>query len=124
MTAIPSTFRAFVAETVGGGEIVDRGIRDFLAAGLPEGEVEVRIDWSSVNYKDALATIADGKVARINPLIPGIDLAGEVIASTDPDVGIGERILAHGYDLGVARHGGFAAFNRVPAGYLVPLPSG
>jgi len=122
MSAIPATFRAYVAERA--DDRVARGVREFRSADLPDGDVEVRVDWSSVNYKDALATIADGKVARINPLIPVIDLAGEVIASTDPDVGIGERILAHGYDLGVARHGGFAAFNRVPAGYVVPLPSG
>ena len=77
MTAIPSSFPAFVAERV--DDRVVRGVRSFEAADLPSGEVYVRIDWSSVNYKDALATIADGKVARISPLIPGIDLAGEVM---------------------------------------------
>src|SRR5262245_8613646 len=91
MTAIPSTFRAFVAESVGGGESVDRGLRDFAAADLPDGEVEVEIDWSSVNYKDALATIAGGKVARISPLFPGIDLAGEVIDSTSPELPVAPR---------------------------------
>jgi acrylyl-CoA reductase (NADPH) len=124
VTAIPSTFRAFVAESVSGGETVDRGIRDFRAADLPEGEVEVRIDWSSVNYKDALATVAGGKVARSSPLIPGIDLAGEVVASADPIVAVGAIVLAHGYDLGVARHGGFGEYTRLPAEYLVPLPAG
>ena len=84
MTAIPSTFRAYVAER-GGDETVERGVRTFEAVNLPDGEVDVRVDWSSVNYKDALATIADGRVARISPLIPGIDIAGEVVASRDPD---------------------------------------
>jgi acrylyl-CoA reductase (NADPH) len=124
VTEIPETFRAFLA----GSPAVDRfrrGVRDaFPAADLPEGEVEVRIDWSSVNYKDALATIPDGKVARINPLIPGIDLAGEVVASSDPSIVAGQPILAHGYDLGVARHGGFSEYTRLPAGYVVPLPDG
>src|SRR5262245_23678667 len=124
MTAIPSTFRAFVAESVGGGESVDRGLRDFAEADLPDGDVEVEIDWSSVNYKDALATIAGGKVARISPLIPGIDLAGEVIDSTSPDLPVGAEVLAHGYDLGVARHGGYGQYTRLPAGYVVPLPAG
>jgi acrylyl-CoA reductase (NADPH) len=124
VTEIPETFRAFLA----GSPAVDRfrrGVRDaFPAADLPEGEVEVRIDWSSVNYKDALATIPDGKVARINPIIPGIDLAGEVVASSDPSIVAGQPILAHGYDLGVARHGGFSEYTRLPAGYVVPLPDG
>ena len=123
MAAIPSTFRAFVAERMDDGR-VERGVRDFAAHDLPAGEVEVRIAWSSVNYKDGLATVADGKVARINPIIPGIDLAGEVIASDDPAFSPGEAILAHGYDLGVARHGGFGQFTRLPASYVVPLPEG
>jgi acrylyl-CoA reductase (NADPH) len=122
MSAIPDRFRAFVAEQADGG--VTRGVRDFAAADLPDGEVEVRVDWSSVNFKDGLATIADGKVARINPIIPGIDLAGEVVASSSPDVAPGDAILAHGYDLGVARHGGFGEFTRLPARYVVPLPAG
>ena len=88
------------------------------------GEVEVRVEWSSVNYKDGLATRADGKVARISPLIPGIDLAGEVIASEDPSIAVGSKVLAHGYEIGVSRHGGYTAFQRVPAGWVVPLAAG
>jgi acrylyl-CoA reductase (NADPH) len=123
---IPSRFRAFVAETSGEGDDVrvSRGVRSFAAGDLPDGEVEVRVDWSSVNYKDGLATIAGGKVARINPIIPGIDLSGEVIASSDPAFAPGDGILAHGYDLGVARHGGFGEFTRLPAAYVVALPAG
>jgi acrylyl-CoA reductase (NADPH) len=122
MSSIPTTFQAYVAERV--DDRVERGLRDFSAAHLPPGDVEVRVDWSSVNYKDALATIADGKVARINPLIPGIDLAGEVLASETDAFRPGQAVLAHGYDLGVGRHGGFGAFTRLPAGYVVPLPAG
>ncbi len=122
MTSIPATFRAFVAERGEDGFV--RGPRDFSAAELADGEVDVRVDWSSVNYKDGLASIADGKVARINPIIPGIDLAGEVIASRDPLFAVGQGVLAHGYDLGVARHGGFGEFTRLPADYVVPLPDG
>ncbi|MFL5674025.1 MAG: acryloyl-CoA reductase, partial [Chloroflexota bacterium] len=122
MTAIPGTFRAYVAEKVGDG--VDRGVREFAAADLPAGEVEIRVLWSSVNYKDGLATRADGKVARISPLIPGIDLAGEVVASEDPTIAVGSAVLAHGYELGVSRHGGYAQYQRVPAGWVVPLAPG
>ena len=115
MSAIPPTFRAYVAEKVEGADgvpAVERGIREFAEADLPPGEVEIRVAWSSVNYKDGLATRVDGKVARISPLIPGIDLAGEVVASEDPAIAVGSAVLAHGYDLGVSRHGGYT---RVPA---------
>jgi acrylyl-CoA reductase (NADPH) len=122
MSAIPPKFPAYVADH--GPERFDRGVRPFAAGDLPAGGIAVRIGWSSVNYKDGLATRADGKVARINPLIPGIDLAGEVIASDHPALPVGTEILAHGYDLGVARHGGYAAFTRLPSEYVVPLPAG
>jgi len=122
MSRIPPMFRAYVAEKSDVG--VTRGVRSFAAADLPDGEVEVRVAWSSVNYKDALATLADGKVARISPLIPGIDIAGEVVFSTDSGFAPGDQVLAHGYDLGVARHGGYGEYTRLPAGYVVPLPTG
>ena len=111
MSAIPETFRAYVAEKVDdpdGSVKVERGVRDFAAGDLPPGDVEIRVAWSSVNYKDGLATTADGKVARISPLIPGIDMAGEVVASDEPAIAVGSSVVAHGYDLGVARHGGYA----------------
>ncbi len=123
MSSIPDRFRAFVAEKAPEGDVL-RGIRELSPTDLPEGAVEIRVDWSSVNYKDALATVADGKVARISPLVPGIDMAGEIIASSDPSAVVGQAVLAHGYDLGVARHGGYTAFNRLPVDYVVPLPDG
>jgi acrylyl-CoA reductase (NADPH) len=122
MSAIPATFRAYVAEKV--GDTVERGVREFRETDLPDGNVEVRVGWSSVNYKDGLATRADGKVARISPLIPGIDLAGRVVASSDASIVVGTEVLAHGYELGVSRHGGYAEYQRVPAGWVVPLPPG
>jgi acrylyl-CoA reductase (NADPH) len=122
MSAIPAAFRAFVATREGEGVV--RGVRPFLEADLPAGEVEVRVEWSSVNYKDALATTADGKVARISPLIPWIDLAGTVVDSRDPALPTGSVVLAHGYELGVSRHGGYAEYQRVPAGWVVPMPVG
>ena len=126
MTAIPATFRAYVAEKVPDSDPprVRRGVREVAEADLPAGEVEIRVDWSSVNYKDGLATRADGKVARISPLIPGIDLAGEVVSSSDSSIVIGTAVLAHGYELGVSRHGGYSEYQRVPAGWVVPLAAG
>jgi acrylyl-CoA reductase (NADPH) len=90
---------------------------DFETGDLGEGDVLVRVAWSSVNYKDGLATIEKGQVARISPLVPGIDLAG-----TDEDSG--EEVLAHGYDLGVSHHGGYAEFAKVRSDWIVPLPDG
>ena len=105
--------RAFVAEK--GDDGVTRGLREDFELDGGDG-VLVNVAWSSVNYKDALATIAKGQVARISPLIPGIDLAG-----TTED---GTEVLAHGYDLGVSHHGGYAEQARVPEDWLVPLPDG
>ncbi len=122
MSAIPPQFAAYVAEKV--GDRVDRGVREFAESDLPPGDVEIRVDWSSVNYKDGLATRADGRVARISPLIPGIDLAGEVVASSDPLIEPGSVVVAHGYELGVSRHGGYAEYQRVPGGWVVPLAPG
>ena len=122
VTALPAAFRAFVAERR--DDRVERGVRALTPADLPPGEVTVRVEWSSVNYKDGLATIPGGKVARISPLVPGIDLAGEVVASEDYAFAVGSRVLAHGYELGVAHHGGFAEYARVPGGWVVPLPAG
>jgi len=126
MSAIPAIFRGYVAETFRDGDEtrVERGVRELREVDLPAGDVEIRVAWSSVNYKDGLATRADGKVARISPLIPGIDLAGEVVASEDPAIEVGAAVLAHGYELGVSRHGGYTEYERVPAGWVVPLAPG
>ena len=83
-----------------------RGLRQLTAADLPPGEVTVRVEWSSVNFKDGLAAREDGRVARSYPLVPGIDLAGEVVASDDEAFPAGTKVLANGYDIGTARHGG------------------
>ena len=120
----PSRPRSAPSSPTTGDDAFVRGVRAFAEADLPPGEVELRVGWSSVNYKDGLATRADGKVARISPLIPGIDMAGEVVASSDPAIELGAVVLAHGYELGVSRHGGFSEFQRVPAGWIVPLAPG
>ena len=122
MTAIPERFRAYAVDRPAGR--FERGIRDVGPDGLPPGEVEIRVEWSSVNFKDGLAAAEDGKVARKYPLILGIDMAGGVAASTDPSIRVGTKVIAHGYDLGTSRHGGLAEYARVPGDWVVPLPSG
>ena len=88
---------------------------------LPDGDVEIHVEYSSVNYKDALAVAPKGGVARAYPLIPGIDVAGTVTASTSPDFAVGDAVIAHGQDIGTGRHGGYAQVARYPADYLVKL---
>jgi acrylyl-CoA reductase (NADPH) len=115
------SFRAFRAVTE--GESVDRGVTEMSVDELPVDGVLVEVHWSSVNYKDGLASTPTGRVARISPIVPGIDLAG-VLVDDAPGLPAGTPVLAHGYDIGVARHGGFAEYARVPADWLVALPDG
>jgi acrylyl-CoA reductase (NADPH) len=88
---------------------------------LPEGDVHIAVEYSGINYKDALAVTPKGGVARSYPLIPGIDVAGTVTASAADDFAVGDRVVAHGYDIGTGRHGGYADTARYPADYLVKL---
>ena len=122
MAAVPASFPAYVTERF--DDRLQRGVREWSLDDLPPGEVVVRIGWSSVNFKDGLATQFDGKVARVSPLIPGIDLAGVVVSSDSPEFRPGDQVLANGYDLGVSRHGGYSAYARLPAEWVVPLPGG
>jgi putative YhdH/YhfP family quinone oxidoreductase len=115
---IPDEFPAFLATRR--DDAVDRGPTTLPRDDLPEGDVAIRVDWSSINYKDALATIPKGQVAQISPLVPGIDLVGEVVEGD----ALGTQVLVTGYELGVARHGGWARYARVPAEWVVPLPDG
>ncbi len=88
------------------------------------GEVLIRGQWSSVNYKDALAATGAGKIMKSLPLIGGVDIAGVVEASGDARFKAGDAVLVTGYGLGVEVDGGFAEFARVPADWVVPLPEG
>jgi acrylyl-CoA reductase (NADPH) len=99
-------------------QIVEMGIDS-----LGEGDVLIAVECSGINFKDGLASTESGKVARIDPLIPGVDLAGTVVSSSDPAFAVGDAVIAHGYDVGVAHHGGFSTLARIPAGWLVPMPA-
>src|SRR4051795_7132713 len=114
--------RAFIAEKT--DDDVVRGVREFAEDELGEGDVLIRVAWSSVNYKDALATVPKGGVARISPLVPGIDLAGVVEEGSGSGFAVGDEVLAHGYELGMSHHGGFAEYARVPSEWVVPLRFG
>lgn len=91
---------------------------------LPDGDVTIAVEWSSLNYKDALACVPDGRIIRSYPMVPGVDLAGRVLDSSDPRFSQGDAVLATGYDIGVSHPGGYAQRARLPADWVVALPPG
>ncbi|MDT5004128.1 MAG: acrylyl-CoA reductase [Mycobacterium sp.] len=100
---------------------IDCAIETLAESDLPPGEVTIRVAHSSVNFKDALAVTPNGGVVRDYPIVPGIDLTGEVVESQSPDFAVGDAVLAHGYEIGTARNGGYAEYARVPADWVVSL---
>ncbi|MBA2393086.1 MAG: acryloyl-CoA reductase [Ktedonobacteraceae bacterium] len=115
-------FRAFVVAKT--GEEFSAGFKELTREELPAGEVLIRVAYSSVNYKDGLASIAEGKVVRNYPLVPGIDMAGIVAESSDARFKEGDPVIATSYELGMSHSGGYSEYARVPAGWVVPLPGG
>jgi acrylyl-CoA reductase (NADPH) len=91
---------------------------------LPEGDVTVRVEWSTLNYKDALAITGRSPVVRRFPMVPGIDLAGVVEASANPAFRAGDRVVLNGYGIGESAFGGLAERARVKGDWLVRLPEG
>ncbi|MDV7209779.1 acrylyl-CoA reductase (NADPH) [Azotobacter beijerinckii] len=93
-------------------------------AQLPEGDVTVRVDYSTLNYKDALAISGKGPVVRKFPMVPGIDLAGMVESSASPDFKPGDAVLLNGWGVGEGHWGGLAQKVRLDCRWLIPLPRG
>ncbi|MBS4727378.1 oxidoreductase [Mycobacterium sp. SM1] len=114
-----NNFRALVARQE--DDRITTAVETLTPADLPPGEVTIRVLYSSVNFKDALALTPGGGVVRNYPVVPGIDLTGEVVESQSPDFAVGDTVLAHGYDIGTARPGGYAEYTRLPADQVVPL---
>lgn len=113
------TFQALVARQ--DGDRITASVETLSPADLPPGEVTIRVLYSSVNYKDALALTPKGGVVRDYPIVPGIDLTGEVVESQSPDFSVGDGVLAHGYAIGTGHHGGYAEYARLPADQVVAL---
>lgn len=89
---------------------------------LPEGDVTVAIDYSSINYKDALAITGSGPIVRKFPMVPGIDFAGTVTESANPAYKAGDKVLLTGWGVGEKHWGGLAGKARVSVEWLTPLP--
>ena len=100
-------------------EFVDMTLDD-----LDPGAVVIRVAYSDVNYKDALAATGKGKILRRASCVGGIDLAGTVVSSENGQFKKGDAVVGVGFDLGVSHHGGYAQYARVPAGWLTKLPQG
>ncbi|MFC4236715.1 MDR family oxidoreductase [Thalassospira xianhensis] len=100
------------------------GFQDIAIEDLPEGEVLVRVDWSTLNYKDGMILNGLGRLVRQYPHVPGVDFAGEVISSDDPRYASGDQVILTGWRVGEAHWGGYAQYARVNADWLVPMPDG
>jgi len=116
-------FRALVVEEGEGGKFT-RSIKERTVSDLSEGEVLIRVHYSSLNFKDALSATGNKGVTKNYPHTPGIDAAGVVEESSSPQVKPGEEVLVTGYDLGANTDGGYGEYVRVPAGWVVGLPDG
>jgi putative YhdH/YhfP family quinone oxidoreductase len=113
------TFRALLARQ--DGDRITTAVETLAASDLPPGEVTIRVLYSSVNFKDALALTPGAGVVGRYPVVPGIDLTGEVADSQSPDFKAGDKVLAHGYQIGTGHHGGYAEYARLPADQVVAL---
>jgi acrylyl-CoA reductase (NADPH) len=116
------TFKAILIEKAESGQKV--GLVDFADRDLMDGDVTVRVEWSTINYKDGLAITGKAPVVRRFPMIPGVDLAGTVEFSSDPAWKSGDRVLLNGWGLGETHLGAYAEKARIKGAWLVPLPAG
>ncbi len=113
-------FRALLVEKTATGQKIE--LTQLDEAQLPPGDVTVRVEWSTLNYKDALAITGRSPVVRRFPMIPGIDLAGVVEESAHPGLRPGDRVVLNGWGIGESQHGGLAERARVQGEWLVKLP--
>ena len=115
------TFKALLATK--NTDAITTGIVELTEQDLMPGDVTIAVEYSTVNYKDALALSGRSPVIRTFPLIPGIDLAGVVETSTHPGFAPGDRVLVNGWGLSQTHHGGYAQKARVPGEWLVKIPA-
>ncbi|WP_054940116.1 acryloyl-CoA reductase [Paenibacillus ihuae] len=116
-----NTFQALVVDKT---DTFSVEVKPVAMEELPAGEVLIKVSYSSVNYKDGLASIPNGNIVRNYPFIPGIDLSGVVISSADSRFEAGQSVIATSYGIGVSHFGGFSEYARIPADWVLPLPDG
>ncbi|QFT89046.1 putative acrylyl-CoA reductase AcuI [Bacillus sp. THAF10] len=101
---------------------VNYGVENVNLNSLSDGEVLIKVEYSSINYKDMLAVQTKGGVIRNYPMIPGIDLSGTIVQSSDNRYSKGQKVVVTGFEMGMSHTGGFAEYARVPSDWIVPLP--
>ncbi|MBM4765047.1 acryloyl-CoA reductase [Bacillus sp. B15-48] len=115
-------FKAFVVDKTENTYTAE--IKTVTINDLSPGNIMIKVAYSSVNYKDGLASIPEGKIVQSYPFIPGIDLAGTVVQSDDPRYKEGDSVIATSYEIGVSHTGGYSEYARIPSECLIPLPDG
>jgi len=120
--SIPDTFKAFRIHNDGEG--YRSGIENVSIEDVTEGDVTIRGEWSGINYKDALAATGKGQILKSFPLIGGIDIAGEVIASECDRFSPGDKVLVTGCNQSETRDGGYSQYLKLDSNSVVPLPAG
>lgn len=114
-----NAYRIFEENRKGHGRLVEMTLDE-----LDPGEVVIKVAYSSVNFKDALAGTGAGKIVRRYPCVGGIDSSGTVVSSSDSRFKAGDEVICTSYDFAMAHDGGYAGYARVPADWVVPLPAG
>ncbi|HZP20459.1 MAG TPA: MDR family oxidoreductase [Bauldia sp.] len=117
-------FRALLVTRDEATKVQSVGLREISAADLMDGDVDVRVEYSTVNYKDGLAITGKLPVVRRFPMVPGIDLAGTVTASRNPAFRPGDKVLLNGWGVGETHLGAYAEMARLKGDWLIPLPKG
>ncbi|MCO6304685.1 NADPH:quinone oxidoreductase family protein [Staphylococcus epidermidis] len=114
-------FKAFVVDQDDNG-IVSNSYKELTKDDLPEGDVLMKVHYSGINYKDALATQDHNKIVKQYPMVPGIDLAGTIEETNAPGFEVGDKVIVTSYDLGVSHYGGFSEYARVKSEWVIELP--
>lgn len=120
--SLPATFPAYLISATPAG--VSAAFTDLAREQLDPGDVTVRVQYASINYKDALAATGQGRIIRRFPCVGGIDASGIVETSDAPGLRPGDQVIAHSHGFGVSHHGGYARWSRAPAAWVNKLPAG
>ncbi|MGL5202695.1 YhdH/YhfP family quinone oxidoreductase [Cetobacterium sp.] len=113
-------FKAFLVTEI--GDSLDRGIVEKNLDDLPDHDTLIKVSYSSLNYKDALSANGNRGVTKVYPHTPGIDAAGVIVESKNPELKPGTEVIVTGYDFGMNTSGGYQEFVKVPSEWVVPLP--
>ncbi|MCI2954927.1 acryloyl-CoA reductase [Staphylococcus caprae] len=116
-------FKAFIVDQDENGK-VSQEYKTLTKDNLPEGDVLIKVHYSGINYKDALAAQDHNAIVKKYPMVPGIDLAGTIEETNAPGFEVGDKVIVTSYDLGVSHYGGFSEYARVKSEWVIELPEG